>query len=198
MRKLHPVGAHEVLLRQGRVRRPDGAEETWTLHALPGDRRVVRVEVPGAELWHLTLEASGAPERLELRLIEGGRTMDATFTFFEDEALVWRRGAEPAAEAIALPPGYRLLWPPVAGREVSLVDLAPDDGSPSAVMTLSIVRRPAERGWLRARPVKFTVRGWRGLADAGNARSARHAGRAGRSRSSDAVGGGRGHLAGTR
>ena len=159
MRKLHPIAPHEVLARQGHVRRPDGAVEDWTLHTLPADRQVIRVEVSGAELWHLTLDDTGAPERLEVRLAEDGRTMDATLTFFEDEVLVWRRGAEPASEALAVPPGYRLLWPPVAGREVCLAGSAPPDGTPDAVMCLLVRRRPPDKGWLSLRPVKLTVRG---------------------------------------
>lgn len=179
MRKLHPVGPHEIQAAAGAFRRPDGSVETWTSHALPGGRRIVRVEVgivgdragliPAApeasahELWHLMLDAEHRPERLEVRLREGGgmlnaSMLDATFTFFEDEVLIWRRGGEPASEAIAIPPGYRLLWPPMAGRDACLAGVVEGD-SPAAVMCFSIRRRPAERGWLRCRPIKFTVRG---------------------------------------
>ncbi len=158
MRKLHPVGAHEALLRAGRFRRPDGTLEAFTVHGLPAERRAVRVEVAGAELWHLIVDELGLPERLEARLSADGRTLEATFTFFQDEVLVWRRGGEPASEAVALPPGYRLLWPPAAGRDICLTGVAPDDGSPAAVMCCLLRRRARGGGGLALRPVKFTVR----------------------------------------
>lgn len=156
MRKLHPIGPHEVLAAAGRVQRPDGGVEDWSRHGLPGGRQAVRVEVAGAELWHLVLDEDGHPERLELRLVTGGRQVDATYTFFEDEVLVWRRGAEPASEALAVPPGYRLLWPPVAGRVECLAG-AVEPGQTDAVMCLSLVRRGPAQGGLAARPAKFTV-----------------------------------------
>ena len=132
--------------------------ESFTVHGLPAERRTVRVEVAGAELWHLVVDELGLPERLEARLIADGRTLEATFTFFQDEVLVWRRGGEPASEAVALPPGYRLLWPPAAGREICLAGVAPDDGSPAAVMCCLLRRRARGEGGLGLRPVKFTVR----------------------------------------
>jgi hypothetical protein len=156
MRKLHPVGPHEVLVAQGQVRRPDGVLEAWSHHHLPGDRLVVRVEASTGELWHLTLDEHARPERMEVRLVAGGRQIEATYTFFEDEVLVWRRGAEPASEALAVPPGYRLLWPPVAGRGACLAG-AVTPGQVEAVLCLSLVRRGLDRGGLVARPVKFTV-----------------------------------------
>lgn len=158
MRKLHPIGPHEVLVRAGSVRAPDGAVESFTVHAVPADRFVVRVELPDVALWHLTVAADGAPERLETRLSADGRSIDATCTFFEDEVLIWRRGAEPASEAVALPPGYRLLWPPIAGREVCLAGATPDAGRPEALMCALVRRRPPAKGWLGIRPVKFTLR----------------------------------------
>jgi hypothetical protein len=162
MRKLHPIGPQEERVAAGRLRRADGGVETWTVHRSVGDRRVIRVECSPGELWHLVLDAGHRPERLQARLQEEGQTFETTYTFFPDEVLVWRRGAEPASEAIALPPGYRLLWPPVAGRECCLAGLEAREG-PAAEMFFSLQRRPAQRGWLRGRPVKFTVRsgpGW--------------------------------------
>jgi hypothetical protein len=82
--------------------------------------------------------------------------VDATYTFFEDEVLIWRRGAEPASEALAVPPGYRLLWPPVAGR-VECLAAAVEPGQTDAVMCLSLVRRGPAQGGLASRPVKFTM-----------------------------------------
>lgn len=157
MRKLHPVAPQEQLLREGRIHRPDGTVETFTVHALPADRRAVRVEVQGAELWHLIVDQDGRPERLEARLTQGGRLMAATFTFFEDEVLVWRQGGGPASEAVALPPGFRLLWPPAAGRDICLAGATSEDAGPTAAMCCLIRPRRGE-GWLGLRPVKFTVR----------------------------------------
>jgi hypothetical protein len=119
---------------------------------------VVRVELSGGDLWHLMLDEAGAPERLEARLSRGGRTLDVTCTCFEDEVLVWRRGGEPASEALAIPPGYRLLWPPIAGRDLALAGAARADGGPAAVMCLWLKATGPEQGGLRARPVKFTLR----------------------------------------
>ena len=159
MRKLHPVHARERLVARGSFRRAEG-EERWTLHALPAERHVLRVQDERAGLWHLALDDAGLPERLQVRMRHEARRLDATFTFFEDEVLVWRRGAEPASEAVALPPGTRLLWPPLAGRLRCLGFgtriLAADQ--PEAVMTALVRPAPPARGLLTVRPVKFTVR----------------------------------------
>lgn len=165
MRVLHPVRAQEALLDAGTLIRPDGAVEAWQVHRLPAGRTAVRVEGDGPALWHLVLDADGRPERLQVRVRDGGQTAEATLTFFDDEVLIWRRGAEPDSESIALPPGTRLLWPPIAGRErclAGLFDPAPaaDASSPpvDAAMFLLVRRRPPEKGWLSARLAKLTVR----------------------------------------
>lgn len=155
MRVLHPVRPHEALLDAGTLVRADGAVEAFQVHALDADRAVVRVESGGPALWHLVVGGDGRPERLQVRLRDGGRTLDATLTFFDDEVLVWRRGAEPASEAIAVPPGTRLLWPPVAGRERCLRGLG--GASPEAVMFLLVRLRPPDRGWLTTRLAKLTA-----------------------------------------
>lgn len=169
MRKLHPAGADETLVDTGRWIRPGHAAETWTTHLDPDGRRIVRVETTAGDLWHVVLAPDGRPERLEARLVEAGPArddaagppvVDVACTGFDDEVLIWRRGAEPASEAVAVPPGYRLLWPPLAGRAECLaawLDRTPRQG-PDAVMLLSVARRPAARGGLRFRPVKFTLR----------------------------------------
>ena len=89
MRKLHPLSPHETVVRHGRLRRPDGEEEEWSLSVLPAGRQVLRVELAGHELWHLMLDEAGAPERLEARLMTEGRSVEVTCTFFEDEVLLW-------------------------------------------------------------------------------------------------------------
>ena len=155
MRRLHPVGRHETPVDEGAIRHPDGALEQATTHALPGGRHVVRVEEADGALWHLTLDEAGRPERLQARWREGERVVEATLTVFEDEVLVWRRGAEPASEAVATPPDCRLLWPPIAGRERCLTGVAPE--GPAPVACLLVRRRPAARGGLTVRPVKFTA-----------------------------------------
>jgi len=149
MRRLHPVGRHEVPVDQGVIRRPDGELETWTVHALPEGRHVVRVEAEGA-LWHLALDADSRPERLQARWREGVRDVEATVTFFDDEALIWRRGAQPASEAVALPPGFRLLWPPVAGRDWCLEGVAASGRE--AVTAVRLERVGAALGGVVARP----------------------------------------------
>lgn len=161
MRKLHPAGVEDVEIDAGRFLRPDGTVETWTTHRAEGGRRVVRVETGAGDLWHVVVAEDGRPERLEARLVEGGvaGAIDIACTCFDDEALIWRRGAEPASEAVAVPPGYRLLWPPIAGRAECLgdwLDRTPGAG-PAAVMLLWVTRRGAARGGLRFRPVKFTL-----------------------------------------
>ncbi len=163
MRNLHPVGAHERPIEHGSYVGPDGEVETWTLHGLPGERHLVRVADARGALWHLSLDEAGRPERMQARLPahDGRGRIDITITFFEDEALIWRRGAEPVSEAIALPPGYRLLWPPLAGRMLAL-GVPPGSRLPAgqdAVMTALIRLSTVDRGALRVRPVKFTVRG---------------------------------------
>lgn len=154
MRRLHPVGRHEVPVDQGAIRLPDGELETWTVHALPEGRHVVRVEASGA-LWHLALGADALPERLQARWREGARDVEATVTFFDDEALIWRRGAEPASEVVALPSGCRLLWPPVAGRDWCLAGIAA--GGPEAVAVVRLDRVEAARGSVVARSDAFSA-----------------------------------------
>ncbi|MCC7019986.1 MAG: hypothetical protein IT332_09540 [Ardenticatenales bacterium] len=172
MRVLHPVRAQEALLDAGTLVRPDGAVETWQVHRLPADRTAVRVEADGPALWHLVLDPDGRPERLQARLRDDGRTFEATLTFFEDEVIIWRRGAEPATESIALPPGTRLLWPPLAGRERCLAGLvgeaageaggetagetAAGDGA-AARMFLLVRRGPPAGGGLSAHLAKLTI-----------------------------------------
>lgn len=164
MRVLHPVRAQEALLDAGTLIRPDGGVESWQVHRLPAGRTAVRVESDGPALWHLVLDAEGRPERVQVRLRDEGRTAEATLTFFEDEVLIWRRGAQPDSESIALPPGTRLLWPPIAGRERCMAGLLgpamDDDGAvprPDAAMFLLVRRRTPDKGWLSARLAKLTV-----------------------------------------
>lgn len=123
--------------------------------------------LPPGSLWHLVLAPDGRPERVEARWMEAGRPVELALTCFPDEVMVWRRGAEPASESLALPPGYRLLWPPVSGRDHCLMDLDafmdhPDRG---IVMVCALGCRPAARGGLRVRPVKLTI----GVAEAAGA-----------------------------
>jgi hypothetical protein len=66
----------------------------------------------GDSLWHCVLDEAGAPERVQVRVGSGADAVDVTFTFFEGEVLVWRKGAEPASEAIAVPSGVGLAWSP--------------------------------------------------------------------------------------
>lgn len=136
---------------QGALRHPDGRVEAWTAHALPEGRHVLRVEESDGALWHLSLDHDARPERLQARWREGARGMEATITFFDDEALIWRRGAEPGSEALAVPPGYRLLWPPVAGRDWCLAGVAADGAA--ALPAVHLQRRPHGAGGLAARAV---------------------------------------------
>ena len=151
MRVLHPVRSQEAPLDAGTWIRPDGSAEGFQVHALGDGRAVVRVEA----LWHLVLAPDGRPERLQVRIRHDGRTVDATLTFFEDEVLIWRRGAAPPSEAIALAPGTRLLWPPIAGRERCLAGLSA--AAPATVPCLLVDIVPPERGGLTARPVQLAV-----------------------------------------
>lgn len=160
MRKLHPVGAHERLVRESRFARPDGAVEEGSVHAIGAGRHAVRVSIDGPRrsgLWHLVVDEDGSPERLQARFREEGRVVDVTVTFFEDEALVWRRGAGEPSEAIEIPPGYRLLWPPYTGRGLSLVGLPAVDG-PDARMFALVRARSLDEGGLQVRPVKLSIR----------------------------------------
>lgn len=154
MRRLHPVGRHEVPVDQGTIRRPDGDPETWTVHAAPEGRHLVRVEAAGA-LWHLALDAAARPERLQVRLREGAHDIEATVTFFDDEALIWRRGAQPASEVVALAPGSRLLWPPVAGRDWCLAGIAA--AGSQVVPAVRLDRVEAARGGVAVRPEELSA-----------------------------------------
>jgi hypothetical protein len=116
LRKLHPPGPKERLVAHGKIVGPTGVEETWTAHIGAGDRRILRVETADGGLWHLALSDDGRPERMQVRLHEGDATLDATWTFFPDEVLVWRRGGGTESVAETLPAGCFLLWPPYAGR----------------------------------------------------------------------------------
>ncbi len=161
MRKLHPIGSHERMLRASRYARPDRSVEEGTVHTLGGGRHAVRVIVEGARrsaMWHLVMDDHGAPERIQARFREEGLgpVVDVTLTFFDDEVLIWRRGAGRASEAIALPPGYRLLWPPFTGRGLALAGLPAIDG-PDARMFALIRPRPLDDGALEVRPVKLAI-----------------------------------------
>jgi hypothetical protein len=160
VRKLHPIHARERLMARGGYRRPEGSE-VWSLHELPLSRQVLRVQDEHDGLWHLVLDGRGRPERLQVRLQHDGRRLESTLTFFEDEVLIWRRGAEPSSEAIALPPGSRLLWPPLAGR-LRCLGLPPggaetDPEQATAIMTALVRLGSSARGVLTLRPVKFTL-----------------------------------------
>jgi hypothetical protein len=161
VRKLHPIHARERFVARGGYQRPAGTER-WSLHALPLGRHVLRVQDEHDGLWHLVIDDQQMPERLQVRLRRDGRPIEATMTFFEDEVLVWRRGAEPSSEAIALPPGSRLLWPPLAGRLRCLGfppgAQTPEPGQPAAIMTSLVRLASPARGLLTVRPVKFTLR----------------------------------------
>ena len=113
--------------------------------------------LPAPSLWHLALAPEGRPERMEARWSEAGTAVELALTFFPDEVLIWRRGAGPAAESLALPPGYRLLWPPVSGREACLtgLDALLDEQGRGLLMVCALGCRPVARGGLRARPVKL-------------------------------------------
>lgn len=161
VRRLHPVSRADTLIDQGAYDRPAGGVERFSLHADAAGRRTLRVEVlPAGDLWHLALSPEGRPERVECRWQEDGAVFEAALTCFEDELLVWRRGAEPISERIDLPPGYRLLWPPVAGRGECLAGLEAelDDRDRGARIFLSLRRRPLAKGGLRCRPIKLGLR----------------------------------------
>lgn len=113
--------------------------------------------LPAPSLWHLVLAPDGRPERMEARWTADGAAVELALTFFPDEVLIWRRGAGPAAESLALPPGYRLLWPPVSGREACLtgLDALLDEQGRGLLMVCALGCRPVARGGLRARPVKL-------------------------------------------
>jgi hypothetical protein len=161
VRKLHPIHARERFIARGGFHRPAGTER-WSLHALPLGRHVYRVQDEQDGLWHLVIDDQQRPERLQARLRRDGRPVEVTMTFFDDEVLVWRRGAEPSSEAIALPPGHRLLWPPLAGRLRCLGfppgSETPDPEQPAAIMTSLVRLASPARGLLTVRPVKFTLR----------------------------------------
>lgn len=137
MRRLHPVGRAETADETGTYRRPDGSAESYTVHRRVDGGHVVRVEGEADDLWHLSLDPDGRPERIQVRLRDEGRRVDATVTFFEDEALVWRRGADPSSERVACPPGSRLLWAPMAGRGLALAGLV---GAPDGRVEIGLVR----------------------------------------------------------
>lgn len=142
MRRLHPVGRAEAADETGTYRRPDGSAESYTVHRRVDGGHVVRVEGEDDDLWHLSLDPEGRPERIQVRLREGGRRVDATVTFFEDEALVWRRGADPSSERVACPPGSRLLWAPMAGRGLALAGLARATDGPVEIGLLRVAPAP--------------------------------------------------------
>lgn len=129
--------------------------------------------LPAPSLWHLVLAPEGRPERMEARWSVAGTAVELALTFFPDEVLIWRRGAGPAAESLALPPGYRLLWPPVSGREACLTSLDEllDASGRGLLMVCALACRPAARGGLRARPVKLDLYLGAGEADSGSAGS---------------------------
>jgi hypothetical protein len=119
LRKLHPAPPHERLLAQGIETTPQG-DESWSVHEAPAGRLVLRVDGPSG-LWHAVLAPDGSAERVQVRLpapsgedAADAGPVDATFTFFEGEVLVWRRGASPAAEALPAGGRCRLAWPPRA------------------------------------------------------------------------------------
>jgi len=156
MRRLHPIGRHEVPADHGTIRQPDGRLDVWTVHALPEQRHVVRVAEGDGTLWHLTLDHAARPERLQARWQDGGRSVEATLTFFDDEVLIWRRGAEPGSQAMAIPTGARLLWPPIAGRDWCLAGIAVDN--PEEMAAVIVQRRPLADGALDVCPVTVSAR----------------------------------------
>ena len=85
------------------------------------------------------------------------QTIDLALTFYEDEVLVWRRGAAPASEQVIMPPGYRLLWPLQAGRAACMAGLEIAPGTTDTAMFCHLAPRPLARGGLRVRPVKFMI-----------------------------------------
>ncbi len=161
MRRLHRPKRGDEMVDRGRIELDGAREERFTVHREAGGRQTVRVEaLPSGDLWQLTLSPAGRPERIEHRRREGDAVFEATLTCFEDEVLIWRRGAEPISEQLAMPPGYRLLWPPVAGRGECLAGLESElDGEGRAAQIFMLLRlRPLDRGGLGARPVKLGLR----------------------------------------
>lgn len=160
MRKLHPIGARERLILETRFFRPDRSVEEGLVHALGAGRYAVRASVEGDRrigLWHLVIDEHGTPERLQARIVDVGATVDVTFTFFSDEVLVWRRGGGVASEAVALPPGYGLLWPPYTGRGLALAGLPAVEGRDARTFALVRACPPAE-GALEIRPEEIEIR----------------------------------------
>lgn len=166
MRRLHPVSHPEQMVAQGeyvylRDGQPTGTVEEWELTRLPDGSRIYRVEVGASdELWHLILAPDRRPDRLQVRLREeGGRRFDATYTFFDDEVMIagGQVRERPVKNFVDLPPGFGLLWVPMAGRELSLLAYDPDAGDPQTVMLYVMHQRSPEEDWLSARPVRFAV-----------------------------------------
>ena len=158
MRRLYPPRKGDRLEDEGRYQRVDASVEHWSRHRDASGRVTLRVEtLPGGDLWHLVLAPDGRPERVEARLRHAEGLMELALTCFEDEVLIWRRGAEPASERLEMPPGYRLFWPPIAGRAECLAGLDGffDEQGRAAAMFLFLRLRPPSRGGLRVRPAKL-------------------------------------------
>jgi hypothetical protein len=64
----------------------------------------------------MALSGTRHPERIQVRLDLDEGAFDAVYTFFDDEVLVWRRGPGGGSDAVALPAGYQVTWPPFPGR----------------------------------------------------------------------------------
>lgn len=104
---------------------------------------MLRVDA-GDSLWHAVLDSDGRPERVQVRVGSGPDAVDATFTFFDNEVLVWRKGAQPAVEAIPLATPVRLAWAPTACRDVlgqaPVADGAMDGSASSGESSLFVIR----------------------------------------------------------
>jgi hypothetical protein len=143
MRQIHPVGFQEKFVASGtythyRDDKPSGLVERWTIHELPDQSQLVRVDWDGRadEIHHdtmllETLYSAGTPgkklERLEIHAFGAAaqqvkvvnlKTVKASYIFFEDHVQVIRvldnqppliHESEWSPEWVVRPAGTRLL-----------------------------------------------------------------------------------------